>query len=407
MIRGDGGDGAFRMLALVLGIAVGAVGCTDRSPSEPPTSQSPDVTAAIGQDATEAAEAAEAANLRLDLERRFAAGAHLALEATRARGGSQDAALAALRSEGRAVGAALADADAEGLPEVWRRYLEAILQYGDADERDEARRGVRRAVTAVAEVMAARTDGGMEAQGTAGLLRAPTSRMLRSLDAYADREFGEAYAADREAFAEMVTMGTAFAAGLTERFGDRYPGVRSSGAIELRSAMQQLLGEHSLAAATMMRRGSHGARDFEEAGAALNGNTQDLDAALQSVYGSDTAPLTARWRDRISELANYTVALTEDEDGDRRDARRRLRRSDRQIGSLFDDITSGQAAGDDITEALHRHTDALLAQIDAYVAERFAEAERHKLAAHAQSLTLAQIVGEGVAADRPEEFPAR
>lgn len=58
-------------------------------------------------------------------------------------------------------------------------------------------------------------------------------------------------------------------------------------AAELRTSLGHLLSEHAYLAVEAMRRGAEGSADFEAAAGALNANTEDLSAAITSVYGEE------------------------------------------------------------------------------------------------------------------------
>lgn len=71
-----------------------------------------------------------------------------------------------------------------------------------------------------------------------------------------------------------------------EEMHDQMPTVETE-AVELRGTLDHLLSEHAFLAAEAMRKGADGAADFENITAALDQNTTELSAAIESVYGEE------------------------------------------------------------------------------------------------------------------------
>ncbi|MCK8452423.1 hypothetical protein MZO46_05125 [Bacillus safensis] len=63
----------------------------------------------------------------------------------------------------------------------------------------------------------------------------------------------------------------------------------SNKATDLRAALDQLFSEHAYLAVVTMQKGIDGSKDFNQAAAALNENTNDLSDAIASVYGKKQA----------------------------------------------------------------------------------------------------------------------
>ncbi len=95
----------------------------------------------------------------------------------------------------------------------------------------------------------------------------------------------------------------------------------STPAADLRAALDQSLSEHAYLAVVTMQKGIEGAEDFEEAAAALEGNTQDLTAAITSVYGEEAgAQFESMWSEHIGFFVDYVTATAEDDEAGREEA---------------------------------------------------------------------------------------
>ena len=380
--------GASYLLAAILFAAMALGGCTpDRGvdggateqPSEPPI-------------------ATAAGDLRLQMEQRFGLHAHLLIEASRTDAGMEASLERNTATLAGLVGDAYDDEAAADFGDAVAAYGRALADdpdaIGDAQER-------------LAEELSGITGATMDRAGTQELVESATDSLVEAIAAGEAREHETSYAARREAYAAMLDLGRAFAAGITEDRPDDFPGLRSSGVLELESALRQLLGEHALLAVTVTRRGATGARDFSAAAAALNGNTEDLVRALRATYGADVEPFEQAWRRRITAVADYTVATAGEDQEAQQAARSSLRRSDDAVAKALQTLTEEPLPSKDTLAVLERCSDATVRHVDAWVAQRQEPADRHMERASTLSAELATVVADGIATHRPEDFPER
>ena len=84
-----------------------------------------------------------------------------------------------------------------------------------------------------------------------------------------------------------------------------------TGAADLRVALNTLLGEHVLLAASATNAALGGRNDeFEAAAAALDTNSVDLSKAIESVYGAEAGEaFLALWRSHIGFFVDYTTGV--------------------------------------------------------------------------------------------------
>jgi hypothetical protein len=81
-------------------------------------------------------------------------------------------------------------------------------------------------------------------------------------------------------------------------------------ATQLRVALDRVLAEHAFLIIEVMRTGLTPGPRFDAAGNALDANTNELVAAIQSVYGADAAAAFGeQWRNHIAFLVDYARAL--------------------------------------------------------------------------------------------------
>lgn len=392
--------GSRRRVAACVALAMLAAGCTgpeevNREPTPPATEQA-------------SAAAPEAGELRVRLEELFGLHAHVVAEASRTSGRAGASAGNTLEHSAEEVVAAVTaaasaeDTAASRLERAWTAYVATVERNEDsAAARRSRSRVARRLARALADVTET-----LEAQGVRLLLEEPLDTLRRHTAAFEREEYARAYALEREAYADMVTLGGAVAAGIIESDKERYPGPRSAGAMELQSALRQLLGEHALLAATTTRRGITASDDFAAAAAALNGNTADLSGAISSLYDGASS-FEASWRDRIRILAEYAAALG---DGRRRPAARARRQAERlpeRVASVLEQVSAQDVEEGEATRLLRELDLALLAQAEAFSRNRFGAADEAKQEAYGAALALADIIAAAAAEQQPDAFPTQ
>lgn len=386
--------GGGRHLLAWVAVSLVAIACTpDRPVDAKPTPPPP----------TEAAETA-AAELRLTLEQGFALHAHLLAESLTTSGKREAAASAAVEANTRDLAGVVAQAYDR---EASAQFADALDAYSRAMRNQEGGQtspALDTAVEELATILSDITESTLDPKATTALVADATDTLVETVAAASDRDHETAYELHRESFANMLDTGRAVAAGIIEHLASKYPGPRSGGPLELQSALQQLLGEHSLLAVTATRRGARGAPDFDAAAAALNGNTNDLVRALRSEYGAKVEPFDVAWRGRISALADYAVAVAGDDEDGAAAAAETVTESDDAAARALARLTDGNVAGGKLRAALRGVSDILLASVDTYADERYGPSEDDKVRAYRRSAAVAELVAAGVVAHRPETF---
>ena len=116
----------------------------------------------------------------------------------------------------------------------------------------------------------------------------------------------------------IASVGAAALLAITGTGAIAAPADLSSPAADLRVALNRLLSEHASLAMEAMRQGIDTGNledpEFVAAATALQGNTDDLTGAIESVYGADAGEaFRAQWEAHIGFFVNYTVGLATDD----------------------------------------------------------------------------------------------
>lgn len=386
--------------AIVVALLV-AVGCTNGGGAPDPGGAGG--SAAPGGTVDTVTDAAIDADRRIQLERALGHHTMLIVDAMRAiADGSPreaDARRALERNTDRlgdAVAAAL-DTSAAEFADVWLARIDAVLALAAGGD---AANELRSAQENYGVLMAAAVGEQLSAADATALMVEHDEQLTEQLSRYRDDDRAGAFALQREAFSTAFRLGQELvvAAGATAG--------ATSGAAELRSAMHQLVAEHSWLAALTARRTARGARDARHPAAALNGNTEDLTAALLSIYDERAAvAFDELWREAIDALMRFTAAAAELDDEDRQSAAADLRAATRRLAAhlaaMTEDAIDQQAARD----ALAEHFRVLRRHSNAAANNRFRRAYDAADRAYAGSAAVADLIAAGIAEHRADQFP--
>lgn len=167
-------------------------------------------------------------------------------------------------------------------------------------------------------------------------------------------------------------------------------------AAELRIQLDTVLTEHAFLAVEAMRKGADGAADFDQASAALLANSDDLTAAVSSVYGEEGgAAFQEIWNSHIDYFVDYVVATGEGDQEAKDAALAQLEEYKAEQSAFFDSATEGRLPAAAVQEGLDMHVDQLIQSFDAYVAGDFETSymlEResiHHMSMFAETLSIA------------------
>ena len=169
-----------------------------------------------------------------------------------------------------------------------------------------------------------------------------------------------------------------------------------------------LLSEHAIIAVQVMRNGVTGAPDFDASSGALGGNTDDLTAAIESVYGADAgAAFRTQWEAHIGFFVDYTVGVVTDDQAGQDAALDELAGYREDFAAFLDSATGGNAPAGRVSDALQAHVDQLVAALDTYAAGDFEAAYAAEREASAHMSMTGEVLAAAIAGQFPDQFPTR
>ena len=192
----------------------------------------------------------------------------------------------------QSVAVAYDDARADRFQQLWAGYTDRLIAYAESAAAGNSA-GVQEARSALLDhcdawgAWLAEASGGRVAAGQATrAAQARVERLMAQVDAYAGRDYAQAYKLERQAYQGTYGTGTTLAsASLTAKEAadlDKAPE-------NLRSAFSMLLGEHMELVVDAQRATFAGSPEFEAAAAQVNANTATLAKAMGGIVGPDKA----------------------------------------------------------------------------------------------------------------------
>jgi hypothetical protein len=277
------------------------------------------------------------------------------------------------------VGALLGPAQAEQFRLLWTAHVTALSNYsrGVADGDDGARDAARAALSTfegdLAGFLSAASRGRLHREAAAAAAYLHVDHLMQQADAYAAGDYARSDRIYREGYAHTFAMGETIAGALLDPAGAK---ALRTPAWWLRSQLTRLLGEHVVLAVAATRAGVTNAPNFAVSGEAVNANTRDLAGAVDSLFGAPAAQrFQSLWADHVDELMAYTGGVAAGDAERREDAVDRLNAFEKEFSAFLSTATAGRLPATPLAQALLMHDQMLLAQVDAFAAKQYAQAQ--------------------------------
>jgi TolA-binding protein len=371
-----------------------------------------------------AVKAVDASDLRAQVEQLLGQHAILTVRLTRARlrgdgdlAQSADEALSKNTADlGELIGTVYGAEAAEKFEQMWFGHVTYLFNYArgvaDKDEavKSQARRQLDDYTTDLSEFLETATKKAAPASVVAAGLRMHVDQLMQQVDAYGRGDYERAFALERESYAHMFPLSKTLAAAILTGGGAALPVDFDSPARQLQSRLGMLLGEHAELAVDAMRSGISNSADFPAAGAALDGNTREITAMIESVFGATSAgSFQALWADHIDAFVTYTQALVADDAALEKTATERLKEFNVHFAAFLSTSTQGRLGTPALADAFVMHEDLLLRQINAYAERDYSTAHQLSFDAYEHMFALAAqaatAIGDTVTAQSPTGGP--
>jgi hypothetical protein len=208
----------------------------------------------------------------------------------------------------------------------------------------------------------------------------------------------------RAAAAQMATLASSLAGAIHQKYPDKIGGDPASKAADLLTILHAGLREHVYLASAATN-GALGGRadEFAAASAALDANSNDLTAAIGSVYGPEAGKaFDPLWKKHIGFLVDYTNGLAGKQQAKADEAIKNLLAYAEDFGA-FINTASPKLTKDAVAELVKTHILTLKDVIDAQAAKNFSKAYATERTA-ADHMTM---IATGLATTIVAQFPTK
>jgi hypothetical protein len=393
------------LILVLVAATVAACASGGAQPSGPPSPPSPAEQHGMHTAAPALAAGGSPAQLRAQFQQLCAQHTLLAIRVMRdavTSAGADETAAAGLQRNtdqlGELVTSAFGAAQGDRFRQLWQRRVTHLLAYAeavadhDATAKQRARTGLAADDDAYASWLAQVRRSG---SGRGNMVRVQNAQLMRQLDAYATRDYSQAYRMGREAYEHMFTAGATMA---KASMAPKAAASLDTPPQQLRSAFAMLLGEHMALVVDAQRATFAGSREFKAAADQVNANTTAMTKGLAGIVGpKKAAEFQAGWAEHVEGLMAYTAAVADkDEVAKAAAAKQRLDHVVVQLAVYLSGILRDKSAFVPLTGAITKHDQQLMDQVDAYAAGRYDQAQQLQLQGDAHIFEIADTLVDGI-----------
>ncbi|WLR49801.1 copper amine oxidase N-terminal domain-containing protein [Bacillus tianshenii] len=250
------------------------------------------------------------------------------------------------------------------------------------------------------------TNKRLEADMLAKGLQAHIDQLIGSFDSYVAGNYEEAYMQERKAIAHMHMVAKGFSAAIADQFPAQFNHTKAvTPAGDLRADLNYLLSEHAGLAMMAMQNGVDGSDDFQASAAALNANTEDLAAAIASIYGEKAGmQFKELWASHIGFFVDYVKGTAANDEAMQQEALNNLDQYRQDFSKFLETATEGGLESDAVAMGLQTHVNQLVGTFDSYTEKDYNEAYDTLRDAYAHMANPAKGISGAVVAQFPDKF---
>jgi hypothetical protein len=394
------------LVALVILVLAAAAACTsdsaDRSAPAAPTTTAADH--ATHLPSAPVAPNASPTQLRAQFEQLLGQHALLAMRLTRSQVAKtadfQQVTEASLQHNSDAlsqlVETAYDDTQRNRFQQLWQGYVTDLSTYAsaaasqDASAKQQARADLMAYCDDYGSWLATASNGQVQPDDATRTARTRVTGLMRQIDAYAARDYSQAYKLERDTYQATFTAGaTLTRASVTPTAAAKL----DTPPQQLRSAFAMLLGEHMELIIDAQRATFAGAPEFQAAAAQVNANTATLTKAMAGIVGPQkAAEFEAAWANHVEGLLAYSTAVAGNDEAAKETAAQNLSGFGARLALYFSDIVRNELPVEALTDVLGVHDKHLIDQVNAYAADDYAKAEKLQLEGYQQMLGVASTL---------------
>ncbi|AQQ55632.1 copper amine oxidase (plasmid) [Planococcus lenghuensis] len=252
------------------------------------------------------------------------------------------------------------------------------------------------------------TDERLKAEMLAEGLQVHVNQLIGAFDSYVAGDFEQAYEYERAAIEHLHMVAKGLSVAIVDQFPDEFNHTKAdTPAGDLRAHLNHLLSEHAGLATIVMQNGLTGSEEFEASAMALSANTEDLTAAITSVYGEEAGQaFHDLWSAHIGFFVDYTEATAANDEEARQAALEDLSMYKENFSNFIAEATNGEVESEAMAKGLQMHIEQLTTALDLYAAEDYEAAFEEIRIAYAHMYGAAEGLSSGIVSQMPEKFSA-
>jgi hypothetical protein len=307
------------------------------------------------------------------------------------------------------VGQLFGAATATKFGPMWSEHIVALFAYAgaladqDADARADALKELTEYEGDLAAFFSGASHGRLPLAAAQGAVAMHVSHLTMQADAYAKHDYAAADKLYRESFEHTYDLGLTLADALLPA-GDR--ATLRTPIWRLRSQLGKLLAEHAVLVEDVTRAAVTNTPDFNAAADMINGNTRDLAAAVDTLFGAPAAKqFQSLWASHVEQLVAYAGATAAGEPARQQQARAKLQGFEKGMAAFLATATGKRMTATALAAALGTHDQMLLRHADAYGAKDYKTAHDIADQTYDHMFELARQLADGFGATVAARLP--
>lgn len=261
---------------------------------------------------------------------------------------------------------------------LWAEHIVELFTYarGLADQDNAVRAGARKELIEYERDLAAffvdASHGRLTTDAANRAMQMHVDHLLMQADAYAAKDYPTADRIYRESYQHTYDLGGTVAGAL---LAPKEAAALQAPIWRLRSQLGELLAEHVVLVEDLTRAAVTNTPDFSAAGQIVNGNTSDLAAAMDSLFGAAAAKdFQSLWGRHVEQLMAYASATAAGDSTRREQARTSLGDFEKRMATFLESATGKRLGSSALAKAFQSHDQMLLQHADAFAAKDYGKA---------------------------------
>jgi len=292
---------------------------------------------------------------------------------------------------------------------LWAEHIVELFTYagGLADQDSAERADARKELIEYEEELAAffvdASHGRLTTTAANRAMRMHVDHLLMQADAYAAKDYTTADRIYRESYQHTYDLGETVAGAL---LAPSQAAALQAPLWRLRSQLGKLLAEHVVLVEDVTRAAVMNAPDFSAAGQIINGNTRDLAAAMDSLFGAAAAKdFQSLWGYRVEQLVAYASASAARDATRREQARTNLHDFEGRLSLFLESETGKRLGSGSLEQAFQAQDQMVLQHADAFAAKDYGKAHEIAYATYENMFDLARQLADAIGATVAARLP--